>query len=91
MTHTSKFYQVMHPTNRSLLGALTGYNTIVDAITETTYQVSRAREQGYNNDEKWLIIEVTTATITDDNGVFISETTDQRAIGVYDNGNVKMY
>lgn len=91
MTYTSKFYQVQHPTGRSLLGAMTGYNTLEQAIAETEFQVKRAQEQGYNNDEKWLFIEVTTATITDDKGVFVSEATDKKAIGIYDNGAVTMY
>ena len=91
MTCTTKYYQVMHPTGGSFLGAFPGYNTLEQAVGDTVFQVKRAQEQGYNNDEKWLFIEVTTATITDDKGVFVSETTDKKAIGIYDNGKVTMY
>ncbi len=90
MTHATKFYEMMHPTDRHLLG-LYGYNTVIEALGEAEFQIKRAREAGYNNDEKWLIIEVTTATITDDKGRFVSETTDRKAIGLYDNGKVTMY
>ena len=91
MTHTNTCYQMMHPTSRSFIGLYYNHDTVEEAIGETEFQVTRAREKGYNNDEKWLIIKVTTATITDDNGWFVSETTDRKAIGLYDNGKVTMF
>lgn len=91
MTYTNTCYQMRHPKGGSYLGRSLNYDTIEKAIDEAEYQVTRARKQGYNNDDKWLIIEVTTTTITDDNGWFVSETTDRKAIGLYDNGKVTMY
>lgn len=91
MTHTNTCYQMMSPTGRNFIGRFYNYDTVEEAIGETAFQVERSHKAGYNCDEKWLIIKVTTATITDDKGWFVSETTDRKAIGIYDNGTVTMY
>lgn len=90
MTHVDTVYQMMRPSGGSILGELY-YESIEKAIEGTEYQVNRAKENGYHNDEKWLIVMITTATITDNNGNFVSQTVDKKAIGIYDNGNVTMY
>lgn len=91
MTRTNTCYQIMQPKGGSYLGRFFNYDTVEEALNEAEFQVNRAREAGYNRDEKWLIIQVTTATITDDKGWFVSETTDRKVIGLYDNGIVTMY
>lgn len=90
MTHVSTTYQMMHPTGDHLLGWF-DYPSVDEAIAMNKAENARAKAKGFDSDEKWLIVKVTTATIKDNDGNFVSQTTDSKAIGVYDNGKVTMY
>lgn len=57
-------------------------------IEEIDEAVKRAKAQGYNNDEKWLVIEVVREKEWSDNGAFLWEKSLKKAVALYDNGKV---
>ena len=61
------------------------FELTVEAIDEA---VARAKEQGYNNDEKWLIVEVIREREWNDDGMFLWDKVTRKAIAFYDNGTV---
>ena len=87
------YYTVMN-------GKATGYGGSLNLISpetieETVRQIQNivdcAKAQGYNNDEKWSIIEVNAEATWDKNGRFVEDIITKKAVGFYDNGKVTIY
>lgn len=91
MTHTDTYYQAINPITFNNSGRCSKYYSCNDALLDIEFLAKRARKMDIGRRISVLIVKVTTATITDDNGWFVSETTDRKAIGLYDNGQVTMY
>ena len=64
------------------------FESAVESIEDV---VERAKAQGYDNDEKWLIIRVDWEKTFDEQGIFQKETTTRTAVGAYDNGTVTRF
>lgn len=62
------------------------YDKVVEGII---YEENRAKEGGYDNDAKWLIILVEWEKAYDNRGVFENEIIRRRAISLYDNGTAE--
>lgn len=88
-TRYGHFYEVRSLDDCHGLAPIFGnedYDKVVEGIK---YQDNRAKEQGYDNDEKWLIILVEWEKAYDNRGVFENEIIRRRAIALYDNGTVE--
>lgn len=59
-----------------------------DVVEEINNIEKRARERGYNNPEKWLIVSVEWERLWDDDEVFISSWEKKTSVALYDNGTV---
>lgn len=89
MKRFSEYYKVVAMDNSHGLYTVhnDSFNGIVQDIRDA---VEKAKAQGYDNDEMWLIVHVEVET-EKDNNVFKSCTTTETAVGFYDNGNVVRY
>lgn len=61
------------------------FDETVNAINRI---VTRAKELGYDNDEKWLIVLVSKDKEWDDDGMFLWEKGYRRTVAIYENGVV---
>ena len=61
------------------------FHLTVQAIDDA---VERSKAQGYNNDEKWIIVLCDVTRKWDDNGMFLGETKEKKTVAFYDNGKV---
>ena len=60
-----------------------------DGVVEDIRDIEkRAKEQGYNNDQKWVIMAVEWGRTWDDDDVFVSSWEKRTAVALYDNGTV---
>ena len=89
MIRTNKWYEVIsmegtHGLSISCL-ASESFDSTIDAINEA---VSRSKSLGYDNDEKWLIVETTVSRERSDDGMFLQDTTHRKTVAKYDNGFV---
>lgn len=50
--------------------------------------VEDAKALGYINDEKWIVVEVSTRVFREDDNSFIRSVRNERAVAKYDNGTV---
>ena len=66
-------------------------DSIEGVVNDLNDIVKRAKEQGYNNDEKWVIVSVEWERKWTDDEVFISSSERRTAVALYDNGNVTIY
>lgn len=82
-------YEVISPTGYSGL-CIRRTDTFDDVVSEINASVARAKERGYNNDEKWLILRVEGYTDRGDDGVFVASSETRKAVAMYDNGTVTM-
>lgn len=83
------WYEVVSPDGRCGL-CVRRTDTLDDVVDEINGSVERAKERGYNNDEKWLILRVDGYTDRSDDGVFIASSETRKAVAMYDNGTVTM-
>lgn len=83
----NKYYDVLSMDGGHGLAVFNRYEfkPLVDEINEI---VEQSKRRGYDNDEKWLIVETWVVKKWDDNGVFISEEISKTAFATYDNGKV---
>lgn len=66
---------------------LTHQDNVEDVVKDIDDIVKRAKEQGYNNDEKWVIFSVEWMRVWNDD-VFVSSWEHRQAVALYDNGVV---
>lgn len=64
------------------------YELTIEAINDA---VSNAKSQGYDNDEKWLIVEVVKEREWNEDGIFLWEKVRKTTVALYDNGVVTKY
>ena len=88
-----EYYEVMRYKDRCYLSIVNDGRlepTTIEKIVEEINDIcDRARAQGYNNDNKWLIVQVNYSTIYDGDGVFCTSSRYEKAIAFYDNGKVE--
>ena len=60
---------------------------LMDEIIEIE---NKAKERGYDNDEKWLIVDVFWNKVYTEDGVFVSADTHKSSLALYDNGNFSL-
>lgn len=87
MTRTGHYYDVVKYQGYSGL-CLTHTESIESVADDINDIEKRAKEQGYNNDGKWVIVLVEWERIWDDNNVFVSSYEKRTAVALYDNGTV---
>ena len=51
----------------------------------------KAKANGYDNNERWIIVRVKWKRVFDDDGVFMYDEEKRTAVALYDNGAVKMW
>ena len=87
MKRTGSYYDVrsFDDTHGLVIRKKDSFESTVESIEDV---VERAKAQGYDNDEKWLIIRVDWEKTFDEQGIFQKETTTRTAVGAYDNGTV---
>ena len=50
--------------------------------------VEGAKARGYNNDEKWIVVEVVTCVFREDDDSFVNSVRNEHTVAKYDNGTV---
>ena len=90
MVRSGQYYDVIAYKGYSGL-CLTHQESIESVVNDINDIAARAKEQGYNNDEKWVILLVEWERVWDDNEVFVSSIEKRTAVALYDNGVVTKY
>ena len=80
MKRTGSYYDVrsFDDTHGLVIRKKDSFESTVESIEDV---VERAKAQGYDNDEKWLIIRVDWEKTFDEQGIFQKETTTRTAVG----------
>ena len=87
MERTGHYYDVIAYKGHSGL-CITHNERVEDVVSDINDIVKRAREAGWHNDEKWIIVSVEWGRTWDDDGVFVSSWERRSAVALYDNGEV---
>lgn len=85
-----KHYEVKSGINgeRNGLVIRQDHETIDSVIAEINEIVERAKAKGYNNDEKWLVIECQYEDIRNEDDIFVCSVEKKLTVAIYDNGTV---
>lgn len=87
MTRSGYYYDVVKYKGHSGL-CIHNNERVEDVVDEINRIVAHAREEGWNHDEKWLIVLVEWERVWDDDDVFCSSWEKRTAVALYDNGTV---
>lgn len=88
-TRYGHYYEVKSLDDMHGLVPIFGNEDYDKVVAGIIYEENRAKESGYDNDAKWLIILVEWEKAYDNRGVFENEIIRRRPISLYDNGTVE--
>ena len=85
-----KHYEVMSTKKheRNMLAIRQDHETVDSVIDEINEIVKRAKGKGYDNDEKWVVIECQYDEIRNEDDIFVCSTEKRLTVAIYDNGTV---
>lgn len=90
MKRNGKYYDVIAYKGCSGL-ALYHQDSIEGVVNDINNIVKRAKDAGYNNNEKWIIVSVEWERTFIGEDIFLESWEKRKAVAFYDNGNVTVY